>query len=161
MLWAVENGITEGMSPTIFAPDSLCTRAQVVTFLWRMSGRPEPESSYNPFTDVKPGKWYYDAVLWAVENGITEGMSPTTFEPDKQCTRAQGVTFIWRLAGTPKAVGTDNPFTDVKSGKWYYDAVLWAVENGITDGTTPTTFAPNLECTRAHIVTFLYRYWNK
>ena len=160
IMWAVSNGITDGMTPTTFEPDSLCTRAQVVTFIWRMYGCPEPKTSANPFKDVKASSWYYKAVLWAVENGITEGMSATTFEPNTKCTRAQGVTFIWRLAGTPENKSGTNPFKDVKSGSWYYKAVLWAVENGITDGMTPTTFEPNTKCSRAHIVTFLQRFNN-
>ena len=161
IMWAVSNGITDGMTPTTFEPDSLCTRAQVVTFIWRMYGCPEPKTSANPFKDVKASSWYYKAVLWAVENGITEGMSATTFEPNTKCTRAQGVTFIWRLAGTPEHESGTNPFKDVKSGSWYYKAVLWAVENGITDGMTANTFEPNTKCSRAHIVTFLYRYAEK
>lgn len=158
VLWAVGNGITDGMTPTTFEPERNCTRAQVVTFLWRVAGKPASGSTENPFSDVKEGAWYYDAVLWAVENGITDGMTPTTFEPERNCTRAQVVTFMWRMAGEPTPVSTSHTFTDIKDGSWYYDAVLWAVENGITNGMTPTTFETDRICTRAHIVTFLYRF---
>lgn len=155
VLWAVRNGVTYGTSASIFSPNDHCTRAQMVTFLWRAAGCPK-HSSNNPFKDVKSGAYYYDAVLWAVEKGITKGTSKTTFGPDNTVTRAQTVTFLWRMEGEPK-VSTDNPFKDIKSGQYYSDAVLWAVKNGITYGTSKTTFAPNEFCTRGQIVTFLYR----
>ena len=155
VLWAVENGITNGYDETHFAPDRSCTRAQIVTFLWRAAGSPEPSSNNNPFTDVKDGP-YYKAILWAVEKGITKGTTATTFAPNAACTRAQIVTFIYRAAGEPQIQNSTNPFTDVKGGA-YYKAILWAVENGITKGTTATTFAPNATCTRGQGVTFLYR----
>ena len=155
--WAVEQGITKGTSEKQFSPDAGCTRAQVVTFLWRAAGEPEPAKTDNPFSDVKPDAYYYKAVLWAVEKGITTGTSPTTFRPDQTCTRAQIVTFLWRSSGQPEPTKTDNPFTDVKSGQYYYKAVLWAVEKGITKGTSAATFSPDVTCTRAQIVTFLYR----
>ena len=154
--WAVENGITRGTDDTHFSPDGICTRAQAVTFLWRTAGSPAPKISAMPFTDVPVGSYYYDAVLWAVENGITKGTSNTTFSPDMACSRAQAVTFLWRSEKSP-AAGTANPFADVKSTAYYAGAVLWAVENGITKGTTNTTFSPNADCTRAQIVTFLWR----
>ena len=154
--WAVENGITKGTDDTHFSPDGICTRAQAVTFLWRTAGSPAPKISAMPFTDVPVGSYYYDAVLWAVENGITKGTSDTTFSPDMACSRAQAVTFLWRSEKSP-AAGTANPFADVKSTAYYAGAVLWAVENGITKGTTNTTFSPNEDCTRAQIVTFLWR----
>ena len=156
VLWAAENGITGGVDATHFAPYASCTRAQAVTFLWRAAGCPAPKSSVNPFTDVAEGSYYYDAVLWAVENGITNGTSDTTFSPNATCTRAQIVTFLWRAENMPVA-GTANPFTDVAADAYYAGAVLWAAENGITGGTTATTFSPNANCTRAQIVTFLYR----
>ena len=155
--WALANGITDGLTATTFAPDEVCTRAQIVTFLWRAAGCPEPESSENPFADVKVGTFYYDAVLWAVENGITDGTGADSFSPDATCTRDQTVTFLWRSAGKPDA-GTENPFVDVKNGEWYTNAVLWAVENSITDGTGKDTFSPSANCTRGQTVTFLYRY---
>ena len=155
--WAVENGITKGTDDTHFSPDGICTRAQTVTFLWRTAGSPEPETRTIPFTDVPVGSYYYDAVLWAVENGITKGTSETMFSPDATCSRAQIVTFLWRSEKSP-AAGTANPFADVKSTAYYADAVLWAVENDITKGTTNTTFSPDADCTRAQIVTFLWRY---
>ena len=158
--WAVENGITKGTTATTFSPNATCTRAQAVTFLWRTAGSPEPKTSTMPFTDVNAGSYYYDAVLWAVENGITKGTSDTTFSPNMTCTRAQIVAFLWRSEKSP-AAGTANPFADVKSTAYYADAVLWAVENDITKGTTNTTFSPNADCTRAQIVTFLYRAFNK
>ena len=155
--WAVENGITKGTDDTHFSPDGICTRAQAVTFLWRTAGSPASKTSAMPFTDVPVGSYYYDAVLWAVENGITEGTSDTTFSPNMTCSRAQIVTFLWRSEKSP-AAGTANPFADVKSTAYYADAVLWAVKENITKGTTNTTFSPNADCTRAQIVTFLYRF---
>ena len=154
--WAVENGITKGTDDTHFSPDGICTRAQAVTFLWRAAGSPKPETRAMPFTDVPVGSYYYDAVLWAVENGITKGTSDTTFSPNMTCSRAQIVAFLWRSEKSP-AAGTANPFADVKSDAYYADAVLWAVKENITKGTTSTTFSPNAGCTRAQIVTFLYR----
>ena len=155
--WAVENGITKGTDDTHFSPDGICTRAQAVTFLWRAAGSPEPETRAMPFADVPAGSYYYDAVLWAVENGITEGTSDTRFSPNATCTRAQIVAFLWRSEKSP-AASSRNPFADVKSSAYYADAVLWAVKENITKGTTSTTFSPNADCTRAQIVTFLWRY---
>ena len=154
--WAVENGITQGTDDTHFSTDGICTRAQAVTFLWRAAGSPEPETRAMPFTDVPVGSYYYDAVLWAVENGITKGTSDTTFSPNMTCSRAQIVAFLWRSEKSP-AAGTANPFADVKSTAYYADAVLWAVKENITKGTTNTTFSPDADCTRAQIVTFLWR----
>lgn len=154
--WAVENGITKGTDDTHFSPDGICTRAQAVTFLWRAAGSPKPETRAMPFTDVPVGSYYYDAVLWAVENGITKGTSDTTFSPNMTCSRAQIVAFLWRSEKSP-AAGTVNTFADVKSTAYYADAVLWAVKENITKGTTSTTFSPNADCTRAQIVTFLWR----
>ena len=155
--WAVENGITKGTTATTFSPNATCTRAQAVTFLWRAAGSPEPETRAMPFADIPVGSYYYDAVLWAVENGITKGTSDTTFSPNMTCTRAQIVAFLWRSEKSP-AAGTANPFADVKSTAYYADAVLWAAKEDITKGTTNTTFSPNADCTRAQIVTFLYRF---
>ena len=154
--WAVGNGITQGTDATHFAPDGICTRAQAVAFLWRAAGSPKPETRTMPFTDVPAGSYYYDAVLWAVENDITKGTSDTTFSPNMTCTRAQIVAFLWRSEKSP-AAGTANPFADVKSTAYYADAVLWAVKENITRGTTNTTFSPDADCTRAQIVTFLWR----
>ena len=158
--WAVENGITKGIDDTHFSLDGICTRAQAVTFLWRTAGSPEPKTSTMPFTDVNAGSYCYDAVLWAVENGITKGTSDTTFSPDATCSRAQIVTFLWRSQKSP-AVGSLNPFTDVSANAYYTDAVLWAVEENITKGTTATTFSPDADCSRAQIVTLLYRAYVK
>ena len=154
--WAVENGITQGTDDTHFAPDGICTRAQAVAFLWRAAGSPKPETCTMPFADVPAGSYYYDAVLWAVENGIAKGTSDTTFSPNMTCSRAQIVTFLWRSEKSP-AAGTANPFADVKSTAYYADAVLWAVKENIAKGTTNTTFSPDADCTRAQIVTFLWR----
>ena len=154
--WAVEKGITTGTDATHFSPDGICTRAQAVTFLWRAAGSPEPKTNTMPFTDVNAGSYYYDAVLWAVENGITKGTSETMFSPDATCSRAQIVTFLWRSQKSP-AAGTANPFTDVKASAYYADAVLWAVKEDVTKGTTNTTFSPDADCTRAQIVTFIWR----
>ena len=156
VMWAVENGVTTGISASRFDPDGICTRAQAVTFLWRTAGSPEPETRAMPFTDVPVGSYCYDAVLWAVENGITKGTSATTFSPNMTCSRAQIVAFLWRSEKSP-AAGTANPFADVKSTAYYADAVLWAVKENITKGTTNTTFSPDADCTRAQIVTFLWR----
>ena len=156
VMWAVENGVTTGISASRFDPDGICTRAQAVTFLWRAAGSPKPETRTMPFTDVPVGSYYYDAVLWAVENGITKGTSNTTFSPNDTCTRAQIVSFLWRSEKTPVA-SSRNPFTDVKPGAYYLDAVLWVVESGITKGTTAMKFSPDADCTRAQIVTFLWR----
>ncbi len=160
VLWAAENGITGGTSATTFSPAVTCTRAQTVTFLWRAAGSPDPEGTNRPFSDVVEGAYYYDAVLWAVENGITSGTSATTFSPNATVTRAQNVTFLWRWAESPAAEQA-NPFVDVAEGKYYHDAVIWAAEQGITAGTTATTFSPDDPCLRSQIVTFLYRYLAK
>ena len=154
--WAAANGITSGTDATHFGPDGSCTRAQAVTFLWRAAGSPEPETRTMPFADVPVGSYYHDAVLWAVEQGIAKGTSETTFSPNDTCTRAQIVTLLWRAEKAP-AAGGSNHFADVKSTAYYADAVLWAVEQGITKGTSETTFGPNADCTRAQIVTFLWR----
>ena len=155
--WAYFGGITAGTSDTTFSPNKGCTRAQVVTFLWRAAGEPAPQQTDNPFTDVKAGQYYYDAVLWAVENGISLGTSSTTFSPDKTCTRAQIVTFLWRFEACPEAVNTVNPFRDVTGADYFYSAVLWAAETGVTTGTSDYEFSPAKTCTRAQVVTFLYR----
>lgn len=157
VLWAYDTGITTGKDATHFQPNAPCTRAQIVTFLWRAMGQPEPDLTINPFTDVTEGKYYYKAVLWAVQTGITTGKTFTTFEPDAPCTRAQVVTFLWRAMGRPVPQTRDNHFTDVPNTSYYRYAVLWAYENEITLGKTATTFQPNETCTRGQIVTFLYR----
>lgn len=152
--WAVDKGITNGLSDTMFGPYESCTRAQIVTFLWRAAGSPEPKTA-SSFTDVPASAYYAKAVAWAIENGITNGMTETTFAPNATCTRGQSVTFLYRaLKGT--ASGSTN-FTDVKSDAFYTDAINWAVANNVTNGTSNTTFSPNADCTRAEIVTFLYR----
>ena len=154
--WAQEKGITGGIGNGLFGPNDPCTRGQIVTFLWRAAGSPEPETRAMPFTDIPVGSYYYDAVLWAVENDITKGTNDTTFSPNMTCTRAQIVAFLWRSEKSP-AAGTANPFADVKSTAYYADAVLWAAKEDITKGTTNTTFSPGADCTRAQIVTFLWR----
>ena len=156
VMWAVENGVTTGASASRFDPNSVCTRAQAMTFLWRAAGSPAPKLRAIPFADVPAGSYYYDAVLWAVENGITEGTSDTRFSPNATCSRAQIVAFLWRSEKSP-AASSRNPFADVKSSAYYADAVLWAVKEDITEGTTNTTFSPDADCTRAQIVTFLWR----
>ena len=154
VLWAVENGVTNGMTATTFNPNVTVSRAQMVTFLWRAHGSPKVTAE-NPFTDVNANEYYYDAVLWAVANGVTNGTSPTTFSPNAAVTRSQAVTFQWRAAGSPAASGSS--FADVAAGTWYTDAVTWAVANGITNGTSATTFSPDTAVSRAQAVTFLYR----
>ena len=155
VIWAAANGITNGVGNGQFGVDAPCTRAQAVTLLWRAAGSPAPEISAIPFTDVPVGSYYYDAVLWAVENGIAKGTSETTFGPDASCTRAQIVTFLYRAFGTP--AGGDAAFADTTPNAYYAEAVRWAVATGVTTGTSNTTFSPNADCTRAQIVTFLWR----
>lgn len=155
--WAVGKKITSGTSATTFTPDGICTRAQTVTFLWRSQGSPKAAGAENPFTDVSKDAYYYDAVLWAVEQGITNGTSATTFSPDATVTRGQTAAFLWRVAKQPQADQTANPFADVTQDAYYYNAVLWAVAKEITNGTSSTTFSPDQGCTRAQIVTFLWR----
>ena len=159
VLWAVEKNVTAGTTPTTFSPDSTCTRAQTVTFLWRAMGEPKPTSDKNPFIDVKPTDYYYNAVLWAVEKDITMGTSATTFSPSDTVSRGQVVTFLWRAAGRPDPTTGENSFTDISPSEYYYVAVLWAVDKGVTNGTAPNTFAPASGCTRGQIVTFLHRYF--
>ena len=159
VIWAYNNGITSGYTNTTFEPLLNCTRAQVVTFIWRAYDSPEPQENENTFTDVVEGAYYEDAVQWAVENGITEGTTSTTFSPDDIVTRAQVVTFLWRAAGKPSIDEVDISFEDVSEDSYYSDAVKWAVANDITNGTSETTFSPYDECTRAQIVTFLYRHF--
>ena len=159
--WAVNNNITKGTSATTFSPNNTCTRAEIVTFLWRAAGSPTPTITRNPFTDVKysVGSDFYNAILWASQNGIAAGTSTTTFAPNDNCTRAQIVTFLWRYAKKPLGYYT-NPFNDVNKTEYaaYYDAILWAAGKGIATGNTPKTFNPDGTCTRAEAVTFLYRY---
>lgn len=156
--WAAENGIASGTGRYTFSPNAVCTRAQTVTFLWRAAGSPLPRYRVCPFTDVQPSDYYYNAVLWAVEQGITTGLNATTFGPDVTVTRGQVATFLYRAASAAKP-STFNPFTDVKTTAYNYGAILWAYDNRITTGTSDTTFSPDAYCTRAQIVTFLYRYY--
>lgn len=157
VLWAVENGITTGATATTFAPNGVCQRAAVVTFLWRAAGKPEPTTSNNPFTDVKESDFFYKAVLWAVEEGITNGTSAAAFSPYAECNRAAVVTFLWRAQGQPEPNTTEDPFSDADVSAWYGRAVLWAVEKGITNGMGDGTFGITKPCNRAQVVTFLYR----
>ena len=156
VLWAVNSGITNGTAPDRFSPEANCTRGQIVTFLWRAMGQPEPSAAKSPFTDVKTGSYCDKAIRWAVEKGITTGMTASTFAPDSPCTRGQAVTFLWRAMGQPKPSGSGT-FSDVKAGSFYSDAVRWAVKNAVTNGTDATHFSPDQNCTRGQIVTFLYR----
>ena len=165
VLWAVNHypQVTNGTSTNTFSPTDPCTRGQVVTFLWRAAGEPEPAVTSNPFTDVSSDAYYYKAVLWAVGRNITKGTSDTTFSPSNPCTRGQVVTFLHRTAGEPSVSAATNPFTDVASSAFYYDAVLWAVNHDpqVTNGTSDTTFSPDATCNRGQIVTFLYRAFSK
>ena len=153
--WAVENGITEGTSAETFSPGASCTRAQMVTFLWRAAGSPAPKSAANPFKDVNKNDYYYSAVLWTVENGITSGTSADTFSPTATVTRGQTVTFLYRAAGSPAVSG--GSFSDVAANAYYANAVAWASQNNITSGTGNGKFSPGADCTRGQIVTLLYR----
>ena len=157
VIWALKNGITNGVDAEHFGPMGVCNRAQVVTFLWRAAGSPEPQSTENPFNDVVQGSFYENAVLWAVEKGITNGLTADTFGPNTVCNRAQVVTFLHRANGSPEPERADSPFTDVAEGSFYEKAVLWALENNVTTGASDTTFNPNGQCLRAQVVTFLYR----
>ena len=161
VLWAVEQGITYGTSDTTFSPNAQCTRAQMVAFLWRYAGSPQPTATHTDFQDISPKDYYYRAVLWAVEQGITYGTSDTTFDPQGTCTRAQTVSFLYRMAGRPTPTSGGTPYQDVPQSQYYYNAVLWAAQQGITYGTSDTTFSPNAQCTRAQIVSFLYRFNTK
>ena len=159
VMWAVQNKVTSGTGDgTTFSPDEVCTRGQVVTFLWRAAGQPEPRNAENPFVDVAPSDYFYKAVLWAREQNITSGTGDgSTFEPHANCNRAQIVTFLFRTKNG-QANGQYNPFFDVPTNAYYNKAVLWAVEKGITTGTGDgTTFEPNADCTRGQVITFLYR----
>ena len=160
VLWALDNGITSGTSATTFSPGDQCLRAHVMTFLWNAEKCPEPAAASSAFTDVPAGAWYEKPVLWAVENGITSGVSSTKFGAGDVCSRYQVVFFLWKAAGSPEPKTTVNPFTDVNPGHFFYKAVLWAVENGITSGTSPTTFSPTNPCNRAQVVTFLFAAYN-
>lgn len=158
--WAVNTGITAGITPTTFEPESTCTRGQVVTFLWRAAGSPNPTAKNCAFTDVQSNAYYYKAVLWAVEKGITAGINDTTFAPNATCTRDQVVTFLWRAMGKEEPTSTTCNFVDIHVNSFYYKAMMWAVENGITSGISPTKFSPNGNCTRGQVVCFLHRTYN-
>ena len=160
VIWAVGKGIAKGVTDTTFQPNASCTRAEMVTFLYRAAGSHEPTNKVNPFSDVTEGAYYYKAVLWAVEKGIAKGTSETTFSPNDTCTRGQTMAFLYRYANSP-AVSGSNSFADVSETAYYYDATLWAVSEKVTEGTSATTFSPNDLCTRGQIVTFLYRYMGK
>ena len=155
--WALDCGVTTGTGGLTFSPDKPCTRAQVVTFLWRAAGEPAPKNTATGFSDVPGGAYYEKAVAWAVEKQITNGVGPGRFGPDSGCTRAQVVTFLWRAAGQPAPKNASTRFTDVARGAYYEKAVAWAVEQGVTAGVSETHFAPDRVCTRAQIITFLYR----
>ena len=157
ILWAVENGVTSGVSSDSFRPDAVCTRAQAMTFLWRMAGAPQVPESEILFHDIQSGAYYCDAVKWAVQHGVTSGTSAEKFEPDKACTRAQIITFLYRMAGSPEIASDETPFADMKPGAYYYNAVRWAARNGITSGASADSFRPDAACTRAQALTFLMR----
>ena len=159
--WALEKGITNGISATEFGANTSCNRAQVVTFLWRAAGSPAPAAAEHPFADVQRGSFYEKAVLWALEKGVTNGLDATHFAPNAECNRAQVVTFLHRAMGKPGYTADAHPFTDVAAGAFYYDAMLWAVEKGITNGVSATAFGPDTVCNRAQVVTFLYRTYHK
>ncbi|KIR02415.1 hypothetical protein P261_01230 [Lachnospiraceae bacterium TWA4] len=158
IVWAYHTELTTGVNETTFLTNGDCTRGQVVTFLWRIVGKPEPKTTTNPFSDVSENSPYYKAILWAAENEITTGTSTNKFSPSATCTRGQVVTFLWRMAGKPEPKTVENPFGDVSKNSPYYKAILWASENGIATGTSAKKFNPSATCTRAQVVTFLYRY---
>ena len=158
--WAAAQGITTGTGANAFSPDAVCTRGQVVTFLWRAAGKPHPGGAANAFTDVKPSDYFYEAVLWAVQKGITNGTDATHFSPGATCTRGHVVTFLYRFENSPAVSGT-NPFADVRASDYFYSPVLWAVGRGVTNGVSATQFGPANGCTRGQVVTFLYRDLHK
>ena len=160
VLWAFRNGITDGTSANTFSPNANCTRAQIVTYLWRAAGSPAPKSSENPFTDLKADAYYYDAVLWAAEQGITSGTGGGKFSPEAACTRSQSVTLLYHAAGSPKVSGNAS-FSDVEPNAYYATAVAWAEQNGVTGGIGGGLFGSANDCTRGQIVTFLYRFFVK
>lgn len=155
--WGIEYGVVNGLDCYHFGPDEVCTRAQAVTMLWRLYGSPEPEGVYIPFADVHPTAFYATAIQWAVDKGITKGTGEKTFSPDDPCTRGQIVTFLWRAEGSPAAIHYAEPFEDVTDENYFAGAVAWAVAEGITNGVSSDRFAPSEPCTRAQLVTFLYR----
>ena len=155
--WAAECEVTDGTAPAAFTPNKVCTRAQTVTFLWRAAGSPKPEGEAVPFTDVPAGSYYADAVRWAVARGITDGVDKTHFAPNASVTRAQIVTFLWRLEKEPAPGESTPPFKDVPAARYFAAPVAWAAEQGITDGVEPGLFKPNQACIRCQIVTFLFR----
>lgn len=157
VMWAVGESITSGLDQTHFGPYAICNRAQVVTFLWRSLGEPAPYTQLCPFTDVPANSFYFNPVMWAIENGITNGTGSSTFSPNSSCQRAHVVTYLYRAAGYPEPTLMKNPFSDVTEDDFFYKAVLWAVQEGITTGTSDSTFSPYDECMRAQIVTFLWR----
>ena len=157
VMWAAEQEVTTGISATEFGPGGSCNRAQVVTFLWRAAGSPEPAVTENPFVDVEKGSFFEKAVLWAVEEGITTGTDESHFSPGLTCNRATVVTFLYRAFGEPAVESSSNPFQDVPAGGWYTAPILWAVEQNITNGVSADSFAPDQNCSRAQIVTFLFR----
>lgn len=157
VLWAFDHKITAGTSATTFSPESSCSRAEVMTFLWRANGSPKTIIRNNPFRDVSADDYFYDAILWAVSRGITSGTSENTFSPDKTCTRAQVMTFLWCAKNSPAPGVYSNNFTDVDKDEYYYEPVCWAVNNTITAGTSKTTFGPEENCTRAQVMTFLWQ----
>ena len=160
VVWAVEQKITRGVDATHFAPNANCTRGQVVTFLWRAMGCPEPEGIMTDFVDLNRNRYYFKAVLWAAEQGITLGVDAKHFAPEKTVTRGEFVTFLWRAMGQPTSVA-ENPFHDVSENRFYYQAVLWATETEVTNGVEEGRFAPEQNCTRGQVVTFLYRCFAK
>ena len=157
VLWAAQNGITNGTSTVAFSPDANCTRAQIITFIWRTKGEPEPKKKKTTFVDIPATAYYYKAVLWASEQGIAAGIDATHFKPNQKCTRAQALTFVWRAAGSPKVTGVQNTFSDVTSSQYYYNAILWGIKNKVTTGTSTKKFKPDDACTRGQAVSFLYR----
>ena len=157
VMWALDNGVTAGVEENLFGPNESCTRCQIVTFLWRANGSPKPKATESPFSDVEPDDYFYNAVLWAAENGITAGIGDGLFGPYYVCTRSQAMTFLWRAKGSPEHETEESPFSDVEPDDFYYAAVLWAVEHHVTVGIGDGLFGSNDECTRGQIITFLYK----
>ncbi|MBO4212187.1 MAG: S-layer homology domain-containing protein, partial [Oscillospiraceae bacterium] len=159
VMWAINQNpvVTSGIDETHFGPHNDCTREQIVTFLWAANGKPDPEGTESPFSDVASDAWYYKPVMWAVENGYTSGMGDGSFGVGQACTRAQAMTFLWAAQGKPEPSSTVSPFSDVAIGDWFCKPILWAAENGVTAGIGGGLFGVNNTCTRAQIITFLYK----
>lgn len=161
IVWAVANDIVKGTKPDVFDPDSGCTRGQAITFIWRAAGCPRPKAVTSPFLDVKESDYSFEAIMWAVENGIGSEIGEGIFAENASCARAQFLTFLHRSVGAPAPTKREHDFVDINERDFYYDAVMWALEKGITGGIGEGAFGPYTICTRGQVITFLYRYYHQ